>query len=99
MTSEYRSGGATPYQAAFDDVSGLRKGDQVRAAGVRVGQVTDIDVQPNSTVVVTFEVDETLVLNSATTATIEYRNLIGDRIVQAGHHKREGRCRAWPRVR
>lgn len=82
VTSEYRSGGATPYQAAFEDVSGLGKGDQVRAAGVRVGQVTDIDVQPNSTVVVTFEVDETLVLNRATTATIEYRNLIGDRIVQ-----------------
>lgn len=82
VTSEYRSGGATSYQAAFDDVSGLGKGDQVRAAGVRVGQVTDIDVQPNSTVVVTFEVDETLVLNRATTATIEYRNLIGDRIVQ-----------------
>jgi phospholipid/cholesterol/gamma-HCH transport system substrate-binding protein len=82
VTSEYRSGGATPYQAAFDDVSGLQKGDQVRAAGVRVGQVTDIDVQPDSTVVVTFEVDQTLVLDSATTATIEYRNLIGDRIVQ-----------------
>jgi phospholipid/cholesterol/gamma-HCH transport system substrate-binding protein len=82
VTSEYRSGGATPYQAAFDDVSGLQKGDQVRAAGVRVGQVTDIDVQPDSTVVVAFEVDETLVLDSATTATIEYRNLIGDRIVQ-----------------
>ena len=82
VTSEYRSGGATPYQAAFEDVSGLGKGDRVRAAGVRVGQVTDIDVQPNSTVVVTFEVDETLVLNRATTATIEYRNLIGDRIVQ-----------------
>jgi phospholipid/cholesterol/gamma-HCH transport system substrate-binding protein len=82
VTSEYRSGGATPYQAAVDDVSGLQKGDQVRAAGVRVGQVTDIDVQPDSTVVVAFEVDETLVLDSATTATIEYRNLIGDRIVQ-----------------
>lgn len=82
VTSEYRSGGATPYRAAFDDVSGLQEGDQVRAAGVRVGQVSDIDVQPDSTVVVTFEVDDTLVLDSMTTATIEYRNLIGDRIVQ-----------------
>ena len=43
VTSEYRSGGAAPYRAAFADVSGLRQGDQVRAAGVRVGEVTDID--------------------------------------------------------
>lgn len=82
VTSEYRSGGATTYQAAFDDVSGLQEGDQVRAAGVRVGQVTDIDVRPDSTVVVSFEVDDSLVLDDGTTATIEYRNLIGDRIVQ-----------------
>ncbi|MCR1781378.1 MCE family protein [Nocardioides carbamazepini] len=82
VTSEYRSGGATTYRAAFDDVSGLQEGDQVRAAGVRVGQVTDIDVRPDSTVVVSFEVDDSLVLDDGTTATIEYRNLIGDRIVQ-----------------
>ena len=82
VTSEYRSGGAAPYRAAFADVSGLRQGDQVRAAGVRVGEVTDIDVQPDSTVVVSFEVDDALVLDESTTATIEYRNLIGDRIVQ-----------------
>ncbi len=82
VTSEYRSGGATTYRAAFDDVSGLKKGDQVRAAGVRVGQVTDIDVRPDSTVVISFEVDDSLVLDDGTTATIEYRNLIGDRIVQ-----------------
>lgn len=82
VTSEYRSGGATTYQAAFDDVSGLQEGDQVRAAGVRVGQVTDIDVRPDSTVVISFEVDDSLVLDDGTTATIEYRNLIGDRIVQ-----------------
>lgn len=82
VTSEYRSGGATTYRAAFDDVSGLQEGDQVRAAGVRVGQVTDIDVRPDSTVVISFEVDDSLVLDDGTTATIEYRNLIGDRIVQ-----------------
>ena len=82
VMSEYRSGGATTYQAAFDDVSGLQEGDQVRAAGVRVGQVTDIDVRPDSTVVISFEVDDSLVLDDGTTATIEYRNLIGDRIVQ-----------------
>lgn len=82
VMSEYRSGGVTSYRAAFDDVSGLQEGDQVRAAGVRVGQVTDVDVRPDSTVVISFEVDDSLVLDDGTTATIEYRNLIGDRIVQ-----------------
>jgi phospholipid/cholesterol/gamma-HCH transport system substrate-binding protein len=82
VTGEYRSGDTVAYRAAFSDVSGLQKGDQVRAAGVRVGKVTDIDVQPDSTVVVSVAVDASLTLDDATTATIEYRNLIGDRIVQ-----------------
>jgi len=82
VTDEYRSGSTATYKAAFQDVSGLQTGDQVRAAGVRVGEVVDISVRPDSTVLVTFEVDESITLRNTTTATVEYRNLIGDRIVQ-----------------
>ena len=82
VTDEYRSGSVQGYRAQFADVSGLQVGDQVRAAGVRVGQVAEISVQPDSTVIVAFEVDDSLTLHEDTTATVEYRNLIGDRIVQ-----------------
>ena len=82
VTDEYRSGSTRTFRAQFADVSGLRPGDQVRAAGVRVGKVLDLTVQSDSTVVVRFEVDDDLTLQESTTATIEYRNLIGDRIMQ-----------------
>jgi len=92
VTDEYRSGSAAPYRAAFQDVSGLQPGDQVRAAGVRVGTVIDVSVQPDSTVLVSFEVDESISLRDTTTATVEYRNLIGDRILQlATSGQEEGR--------
>ena len=42
VTDEYRSGSVQGYRAQFADVSGLQVGDQVRAAGVRVGQVAGI---------------------------------------------------------
>lgn len=82
ITGEYRSGDATTYRAAFDDVSGLEVGDQVRVAGVDVGKVQDIKVQSDSTVVVSFTVATDTELNTSTRAVIQYRNLIGDRIVQ-----------------
>lgn len=82
ITGEYRSGDARTHRASFEDVSGLEVGDQVRVAGVNVGKVQDIEVQPDSTVTVTFTVADDTELNTSTHAAIQYRNLIGDRIVQ-----------------
>jgi len=82
VTGEYRPGGRDDYRAVFDDVSGLAVGDEVRVAGVDVGKVTGIDVQPDSSVIVSFDVREGQRLTKGTHATIQYRNLIGDRVVQ-----------------
>jgi phospholipid/cholesterol/gamma-HCH transport system substrate-binding protein len=82
LTAEYRPDDRETYQAAFDDVSGLAIGDQVRIAGVDVGKVKEIDVQDDNTVLVTFDVRSDQELTTATRATIQYRNLIGDRVVQ-----------------
>ncbi|MCX6399728.1 MAG: MlaD family protein [Propionibacteriales bacterium] len=82
VTGEYRPGDRTDYQAVFNDVSGLAVGDEVRIAGVDIGKVRDIDVQPDNTVVVSFDVSDGQTLTTATKATIQYRNLIGDRVVQ-----------------
>lgn len=82
VTGEYRPGGREDYRAVFDDVSGLAVGDEVRIAGVDIGKVKGIDVQRDNTVIVTFDVRDDQDLSTATHATIQYRNLIGDRVVQ-----------------
>lgn len=81
ITSEFRPSDRETYRAAFEDVSGLTPGDDVRVAGVRVGKVKDIDVQDDNTVLVTFDVREEQVLTTATRAQVQYRNLIGDRVI------------------
>lgn len=82
VTGEYRPSDRDTYQAVFDDVSGLVVGDEVRIAGVDVGKVKEIDVKDDNTVLVTFDVRSDQELTTATRATIQYRNLIGDRVVQ-----------------
>ena len=46
------------YQAVFKNVAGLKKGSEVRMAGVVVGNVTDVSIDPHGNVIVTFEVLE-----------------------------------------
>lgn len=82
ITSSHRPADRVEYTSAFSDVSGLGKGDAVRISGVDVGRVTDIQVQPNTEVLVTFSVPRTQTLTRSTEAAIQYRNLVGDRIVQ-----------------
>lgn len=82
VTADYRPGNQVNYKAVFADVSGLKTGDPVRIAGVEVGKVSNIQVQPNSTVLVTFNVPRSDTLNASTEATIQYSNLIGDRIIE-----------------
>jgi phospholipid/cholesterol/gamma-HCH transport system substrate-binding protein len=82
VTGEIRTGERDTYRAVFNEVSGLTVGDEVRIAGVDVGKVTEIDVRSDNTVMVTFEVGSSHQLTTDTNATIQYRNLIGDRILQ-----------------
>ncbi|GAB2977545.1 MCE family protein [Nocardioides montaniterrae] len=82
ITASYRPGHRNAYHAVFSDVSGLKVGDEVRVAGVDVGKVQAIAVRPDNTVGVTFNVSDNQSLNTATGATIQYKNLIGERIVQ-----------------
>ena len=82
VTGEIRPGGREDYRALFTNISGLRTGDQVRVASVPVGRVKQIDVRPDNTVLVTFDVEKSIALNTSTTATVRYRNLIGDRFLE-----------------
>jgi phospholipid/cholesterol/gamma-HCH transport system substrate-binding protein len=73
--------GATDYKARFTDVTALNKGDDIRIAGVRVGQVDDIKVVDRKTAEVEFSLDGDRKLPGSVTATIKYRNLVGQRYI------------------
>ncbi len=79
---QYRGGAQHSYTAVFDDVSSLKSGDSVRVAGVRVGTVKNVSLQPDNTVTVGFGADRDIVLTSGTTAAVRYLNLVGDRYLE-----------------
>lgn len=79
---QYRAGATVGYSAVFTDASSLKRGDSVRIAGVRVGTVGDISLQPDNTVVVAFDADKSVVLTAGTKATVRYLNLTGDRYLE-----------------
>ncbi len=78
--SNYRSGSTSGYSAVFADASRLKDGDTVRVAGVRVGTVNSVDLQPDKkSVLVKFDADRDIVLTTGTQAAVRYLNLTGDR--------------------
>lgn len=78
----YRGGAENGYTAVFEDVSSLKSGDSVRVAGVRVGTVKNVTLQPDNTVTVDFGAERTIALTSGTTAAVRYLNLVGDRYLE-----------------
>ena len=69
-------------QAHFASVSGLRKGAAVEIAGVRVGDVTDIRLDPDDyEAVVSMRIQKNVPLQVDSIASIRTNGLIGDRFV------------------
>jgi phospholipid/cholesterol/gamma-HCH transport system substrate-binding protein len=69
------------YAARFEDVTSLSVGDDVRIAGVRVGQVDTVSLVDRRVARVEFSVDARRKLPASVTATIKYRNMIGQRYI------------------
>ncbi|CNE66644.1 virulence factor Mce family protein [Mycobacterium tuberculosis] len=71
------------YKAIFTDVTGLLDNDDVRAAGVQVGQIEHIRLYKGDKAEVTFSVEEDgpfkAGLPASTQVQIRYRNLMGQR--------------------
>jgi phospholipid/cholesterol/gamma-HCH transport system substrate-binding protein len=89
-----RFGGTTSYRALFIDATGLLKGDDVRIAGVRVGEVDHVSVTEQngrSLAEVTFNVDSDRPVAVSTKAQIRYRNLVGQRYVALSEGAGSGR--------
>nr|WP_202886206.1 MCE family protein [Kribbella sandramycini] len=71
----------TKYRAVFTDAVGLNQGDDIRIAGVKVGQVDKIALHQDKLAMVTFSIDSDQVVDNSTHATLRYRNLVGNRYI------------------
>jgi phospholipid/cholesterol/gamma-HCH transport system substrate-binding protein len=70
-------GGGTTYAADFTEAAGLRPGNEVRVAGVKVGKVTGVSLDGDR-VKVTFKVQHTWI-GDASTAAIGIKTLLGEK--------------------
>ena len=71
---------AETYKARFTDATALNEGDEVRIAGVKVGEVQSIEVVDRRIAEVEFSVADRR-LPASVSATIKYRNLVGQRYI------------------
>jgi phospholipid/cholesterol/gamma-HCH transport system substrate-binding protein len=72
---------ARTYQAVFSDATGVVKGDDIRVAGVKVGSVKGVEIYHRTQAKVTFTVRDATTVTKSSTATIRYRNLVGQRYI------------------
>ncbi|WP_336321921.1 MCE family protein [Streptomyces lavendofoliae] len=72
------TGGTTAYTADFTEAAGLDEGDEVRIAGVKVGEVTAVGLD-GARVRVAFEVDDTTWIGDSSTAAIAIKTLLGEK--------------------
>ena len=72
-------GGGTSYEAEFSEAAGLENGDEVRIAGVKVGHVSDIELDGDK-VLVTFKVKDAWV-GDQTRADIKIKTLLGQKFL------------------
>ncbi len=82
-------GDSNEYTAMFTDASGLRPGDDIKVAGVRVGQVSGIEVDGRQAKV-SFELADDQPLYDNATLVLRYQNLLGQRDLQLSQPTRLG---------
>ncbi|MEU1999418.1 MCE family protein [Nocardia gamkensis] len=70
-------GAGTKYTAEFSEAAGLKKGNEVRVAGVKVGSVSDVRLDGDR-VLVDFRTKDTWIGNE-TTASIQIKTLLGQK--------------------
>lgn len=79
---EFRFAAEDKYRATFTDASRLKTGQDVRIAGIPVGTVEGLSLNPDNSVEVEFTVNERYQLYTSTKAVIRYENLVGDRYLE-----------------
>lgn len=88
--------GTRTFHAMFSDVTGLNKGDDVRIAGVRYGQVKGVKVSSNHYAEVTFTVKKDVAkqLRTSTQLAVRYLNLVGQRYLAVSEGEGGGPLKA-----
>jgi len=85
------------YSAEFNNATGLKDGQFVRASGVEIGKVKKVRLVGGGTrVQVDFAVDRSIPLYQSTTAQIRYLNLFADRYLELKRGEGEGADRVLP---
>jgi phospholipid/cholesterol/gamma-HCH transport system substrate-binding protein len=74
-------GSTKSYEAVFSDATGVTSGDDIRVAGVKVGNVTGVEIINRTQALVKFKVESDVPVTVGTNATIRYRNLVGQRYI------------------
>lgn len=73
--------GTRSYKAWFTDATGLGEGDSVRIAGVKVGQVSSVEIVQRRYAQVEFTLEGERRMPASATASIKYLNMLGQRFV------------------
>lgn len=79
---EFRFAASSTYRANFETASRLKAGQDVRIAGIPVGSVHSVELAPDNSVDVVFDVNKRYQLYTSTRALIRYENLVGDRFLE-----------------
>ena len=79
IMGSFAFGGETEYKAQFTSASLIKKGDDVRIAGVTVGSVKGVELKDRDSAEVTFKVKNDVAVTQATRASIRFLNLVGAR--------------------
>jgi phospholipid/cholesterol/gamma-HCH transport system substrate-binding protein len=79
IMGSFSFGSETEYKADFTSASLVKKGDDVRIAGVTVGSVKGVELKNRDQAEVTFKVKSDVPVTTATRASIRFLNLVGAR--------------------
>ena len=79
IMGSFAFGSETEYKADFTSASLVKKGDDVRIAGVTVGSVKGVEIKDRDKAEVTFKVKSDVPVTTATRASIRFLNLVGAR--------------------
>ena len=79
IMGSFSFGSETEYKAVFSSASMIKKGDDVRVAGVSAGSVKKVEILNRDQAEITFKVKKDVPVTTATRASIRFLNLVGDR--------------------
>ena len=71
---QFRFTSGNTYHATFSEASRLKPNNDVRIAGVPVGSIKEIKLNPDNTVDVAFDVNDRYQLYTSTRAVVRYQN-------------------------